>query len=198
MLIIYDTTGKIIMTSSEDVPGAACLSYPIPDGYEVTGVDLSGDEPTPILSPIPATEEERMAAIEKSYQAAAGTHAGSYTDPIPFVYGMPVEKGKYYSFGGVTYSWMAADVSVCVWFPDSGIWEWSIATDPAEEAAGTIDDPIEAASGMTYIYGKYYRDPSDGQTYYCMREGETEGNEVVLYYLPHELVGQYFELAAEA
>ena len=92
---------------------------------------------------------------------------------------------------------MAADVSACVWFPDSGIWEWSIAAEPVPEAVGTLDDPIEAAAGMTYIYGKYYRDPSDNLTYYCMREGETEGTEVILYYLPHELVGQYFELAAE-
>lgn len=196
MLIIYDNNGKIIMTATGDYTGASAIVHDVPDGYTVESVNVETGEP--VLTPIPATEEERMAAIEKSYQAAAGTHAGSYTDPIPFVYGMPVEKGKYYTFGGVTYSWMAADVSACVWFPDSGIWEWSIATDPAEEATGTIDDPIEAVSGMAYIYGKYYRDPSDNLTYYCMREGETEGNEVILYYLPHELVGQYFELAAEA
>lgn len=188
MLIIYDTTGKIIMTSSEDAPGAQCMTADVPSGYTVESVNVETGEP--VLAPIPATEEERMAAIEKSYQAAAGVHAGSYTDPIPFVYGMPVEKGKYYTFGGVTYSWMAADVSACVWFPDSGIWEWQIAAEPKPEAAGTIDDPIEAVSGMAYEEGKYYLDETDGLTYICTRS-ET------LYYLPHELVGQYFELAAE-
>ena len=56
---------------------------------------------------------------------------------------------------------------------------------------GTIDDPIPAARGMEYEYGKYYLDPEDGKTYLCKR-GEETGS-IVLYYLPHELVGNYFE-----
>ena len=53
---------------------------------------------------------------------------------------------------------------------------------------GTIDDPIPAARGMEYEYGKYYLDPEDGKTYLCKR-GEETGS-IVLYYLPHELIGQ--------
>lgn len=53
--------------------------------------------------------------------------------------------------------------------------------------AGTIDDPIPAARGMEYEKDKYYLDPEDGKTYLCTR-GE------VLQYLPHELVGHYFEV----
>ena len=49
--------------------------------------------------------------------------------------------------------------------------------------------------GMDYIYGKYYLDPEDGKTYLCKREGEEEGGTVNLQFLPHELVGQYFEEA---
>ena len=56
---------------------------------------------------------------------------------------------------------------------------------------GTIDDPIPAARGMEYEYGKYYLDPEDEKTYLCKR-GEETGS-IVLYYLPHELIGQYFE-----
>lgn len=56
---------------------------------------------------------------------------------------------------------------------------------------GTIDDPILAARGMEYEYGKYYLDPEDEKTYLCKR-GEETGS-IVLYYLPHELIGQYFE-----
>ena len=56
---------------------------------------------------------------------------------------------------------------------------------------GTIDDPIPAARGMEYEYGKYYLDPEDGKTYLCKRLNET--GTIVLYYLPHELIGQYFE-----
>lgn len=194
MLIIYDSNGKIIMTSSGNYPGAGVLNTEIPDGYTVEGVNV--ETLTPILSPIPATEAERMAAIEKSYQAAAGTHEGTYADPIPFVYGMAVEQNKYYFFGGVVYYWNTADKDSCVWFPDSGIWEWQIATEPVPEATGTLDDPIPAVSGMAYVYGKYYLDPSDNLVYYCMREGAAEGDEVILQYLPHELVGQFFEVAA--
>lgn len=60
-------------------------------------------------------------------------------------------------------------------------------------AAGTVEDPIPAVAGMEYIYGKHYADPEDGKTYLCTRTGEAEGGTVVLYFLPHELVGQYFE-----
>lgn len=58
--------------------------------------------------------------------------------------------------------------------------------------AGTQDDPISAARGMEYEYGKYYLDSEDGKTYKCERVGEAAGGKIVLQYLPHELVGQYF------
>lgn len=58
--------------------------------------------------------------------------------------------------------------------------------------AGTKDDPIPAARGMEYEYGKYYLDSEDGKTYKCERTGETAGGKIVLQYLPHELVGNYF------
>lgn len=58
--------------------------------------------------------------------------------------------------------------------------------------AGTQADPIPAARGMEYEYGKYYLDSEDGKTYLCERTGEAAGGKIVLQYLPHELVGQYF------
>ena len=61
--------------------------------------------------------------------------------------------------------------------------------------AGTIEDPIPASRGMEYEYGKYYLDGEDGNTYLCQRTGEAAGGTIVLQYMPHELVGQYFELA---
>ena len=59
--------------------------------------------------------------------------------------------------------------------------------------AGTQDDPIPAARGMEYTYGLYYLDSEDGKTYKCERTGEAAGGKIVLQYLPHELVGQYFK-----
>ena len=58
--------------------------------------------------------------------------------------------------------------------------------------AGTQDDPIPASRGMEYEYGKYYLDSEDGKTYKCERVGEAVGGKIVLQYLPHELVGNYF------
>ena len=62
---------------------------------------------------------------------------------------------------------------------------------------GTQDDPIPAARGMEYEYGKYYLDSEDGKTYLCERTGEAAGGKIVLQFLPHELIGQYFTEAAE-
>ena len=58
---------------------------------------------------------------------------------------------------------------------------------------GTIDDQIPASRGMEYTYGLYYLDPDDGKTYLCKRGSET--GTIVLQYLPHELIGNYFEVA---
>lgn len=62
--------------------------------------------------------------------------------------------------------------------------------------AGTIEDPIPAATSMEYEYGLYYLDPDDDNTYLCERIGEAPGGKVTLHYLPHELVGQYFTLVS--
>lgn len=59
--------------------------------------------------------------------------------------------------------------------------------------AGTQADPIPASRGMEYEYGKYYFDSEDGKTYLCERTGEAAGGKIVLQYLPHELVGNYFK-----
>ena len=58
--------------------------------------------------------------------------------------------------------------------------------------AGTQDDPIPASRGMEYTYGLYYLDSEDDKTYKCERIGEAAGGKIVLQYLPHELVGNYF------
>lgn len=62
-----------------------------------------------------------------------------------------------------------------------------------ETHAGTQADPIPAARGMEYEYGKYYLDSEDGKTYKCERIGEAAGGKITLQYLPHELIGNYFK-----
>ena len=75
------------------------------------------------------------------------------------------------------------------WPPHSTPAMWTIID---LEHAGTQDDPIPAARGMEYTYGLYYKDPEDTKLYLCERTGEAAGGKIVLQYLPHELVGQYF------
>ena len=76
------------------------------------------------------------------------------------------------------------------WPPHSTPAVWTIIN---VDHAGTQDDPIPAARGMEYTYGLYYKDPENTKLYLCERIGEAAGGKIVLQYLPHELVGQYFK-----
>ena len=79
------------------------------------------------------------------------------------------------------------------WTPDKVSALWAAVSE--EGQTETREDPITAARGMEYVYGLYYQDPEDGKTYLCKRSGESDGGKIILQYLPHELIGQYFEEA---
>ena len=76
------------------------------------------------------------------------------------------------------------------WPPNLTPAMWSVVALPDE--TGTADNPIEAARGMEYEYGKYYFDPEDGNTYLCKRENEI--GTITLDHMPHELVLHYLVL----
>lgn len=58
------------------------------------------------------------------YRPIVMDHAGTADDPIPFVYGMDVTAGNYYSYSGAT--WIASkDMAPCVWPPSEGN-EWEV------------------------------------------------------------------------
>lgn len=88
---------------------------------------------------------------------------------------------------GKVYKCLQAHTSQVGWEPPAVPALWVVIN---TSSPGTIDDPIPAARGMEYEYGKYYLDPEDGKTYLCKRGEETGA--IVLQYLPHELVGHYF------
>ena len=51
-------------------------------------------------------------------------HTGRVDDPIPYVHGMDVSTGFFYSFNGKTYL-ATADMKPCVWDPGTpGVWQW--------------------------------------------------------------------------
>ena len=60
------------------------------------------------------------------YRPLNPEHAGTQEDPIPFVNGMDVYNGKYYSFNDKTYL-AKADMLPCTWDPGTaGIWQWEL------------------------------------------------------------------------
>lgn len=103
--------------------------------------------------------------------------------------GIAVEAGQRYQYGDRLYKVVQAHTTQSDWTPSATPALWTV-IDVVH--SGTIDDPITAVAGMEYEYGKYY---IDGETIYiCQRTGEAAGGKITLYYLPSQLVGQYFEV----
>lgn len=82
-----------------------------------------------VVQPVTPQEGQRpdgegMLAI---YRPIDQTHAGTQEDPIPFVYGMDTEEGKYYAYEGTTYL-CRQTMTPCVWAPGTpGLWQWEVA-----------------------------------------------------------------------
>lgn len=106
-----------------------------------------------------------------------------------WAYPVDYAEGDRRSYGGKVYKCRQGHTSQADWTPDKTPALWTVID---AEHAGTQDDPIPASRGMEYEYGKYYLDSEDGKTYRCERIGEAAGGKIVLQYLPHELLGQYF------
>lgn len=102
------------------------------------------------------------------------------------------EAGYRFTYGGDLYKCVNANPTFqSDWVPGNGTAALYVRVDEAH--AGTLADPIPAARSMEYTYGLYYSDPEDGKVYLCTRTGEAAGGTITLHYLPHELVGQYFQ-----
>lgn len=84
-----------------------------------------------VVQPVTPQEHQRpdgegMLAI---YRPIDQTHAGTKEDPIPFVYGMDTEQGKYYSYNGKLYL-CNQTMAPCVWAPGTpGLWQWAEVTE---------------------------------------------------------------------
>lgn len=108
--------------------------------------------------------------------------------------GKPIKPGVCLTHNGQVYRMVQpAEIMPQAHQPPGGIGMEAVYALIDKEHAGTIADPIPAARNMEYTYGKYYRDPYDGKLYLCKRQGETDGGTIILQYLPHELIGHYFE-----
>lgn len=66
--------------------------------------------------------------VSAVYRPVVPGHAGTLDDPIPWVYEMDCEEGKYYSNKGKIYL-CTGDMSPCVWAPGTaGVWQWEVVT----------------------------------------------------------------------
>ena len=102
------------------------------------------------------------------------------------------EAGYRFTYGGDLYKCVNANPTFQAdWIPGNGTAALYVRIDEAH--AGTLADPIPAARSMEYVYGMYYSDSEDGKVYLCARTGEADGGTITLHYLPHELVGLYFQ-----
>ena len=138
---------------------------------------------------------ERAAELRPMIEAAATSlpdgEAATAVELFPkWAYPVSYAVGNRVSDDGKLYKCQQAHTSQEGWKPSATPALW-VVVDVAH--AGTLDDPIPASRGMEYEYGKYYLDGEDGNTYLCQRTGEAAGGTIVLQYMPHELVGQYFE-----
>lgn len=127
--------------------------------------------------------EAAAVSLSDGEAAAAVELFPAWAYPVSYVVGNRV------SDGGKLYKCQQAHTSQEGWKPSATPALW-VVVDVTH--AGTQDDPIPASRGMEYEYGKYYLDSEDGKTYKCERTGEADGGKIVLQYLPHELVGNYF------
>lgn len=140
-----------------------------------------------------------VAAARAVVEAGAATFSDGEAAKVPYmskkwVVGETVEPGdrRYYEPTGRLYKVRDGQghTTQADWTPDKTPAMWAVVD---VEHAGTVEDPIPAARGMEYEYGKVYLDQEDGKTYICKRIGEADGGVINLQYLPHELIGQYFE-----
>ena len=105
------------------------------------------------------------------------------------------DAGYRFTYGGELYKCVNANPTFQAdWIPGNGTAALYVRVDEAHP--GTLADPIPAARSMEYTYGLYYSDPDDSKVYICTRTGEADGGTITLHYLPHELVGMYFEEVA--
>lgn len=141
---------------------------------------------------------EDISLVRAVVEAGAATLSDGEAAKVPTLSkaweaGEYVEVGdrRYYAKTGRLYKAVQAHTTQADWTPDITPALWAVVD---IDHAGTFEDPIPAAAGMEYEYGKYYLDPEDGNVYLCKRTGEAEVGKIILQYLPHDLIGQYFEV----
>ena len=179
--------------------------YKLQDGKPVerTEEEIQADRDSIIPSPVSPDPASMTAVVALAQmQAQALPDAQALTVPVLYPYwscgtayggeGEPQIVRRPVNGRDQLYRVKQPHTSQTGWEPENVPAMWTAIN---QANTGTADDPIPAVRGMEYVYGKHYHDPEDGQIYLCKRTGESDGGTVTLQFLPHELVGHYFEAA---
>lgn len=140
------------------------------------------------------TRSEAYAYRSKIEQAAAKlTDSEALTSAELFERwsGRAYTAGERVTDGGILYKARQDIAANPTWRPSLTPTLWEPVAPPTE--TGTVDNPITAVIGMTYVTGLYYKE--DDKLYLCKRAGTPDGTEITLYYLPSQLINLYFEEA---
>ena len=170
---------------------------------ERTEEEMQADRDAIVLSPAPPDTASMIAVFSLAQmQAQALPDAQALTVPVLYPYwicgtayggeGEPQIVRRPVDGRDQLYRVKQPHTSQTGWEPENVPAMWTAIN---QANTGTAGDPIPAVRGMEYVYGKHYYDPEDGQIYLCKRTGESDGGTVTLQFLPHELVGHYFEAA---
>ena len=131
-------------------------------------------------------------AIKELRSTIADEVALKFIDLYPnWEVGVELSVGDRVEHGGKLYKVIQAHTTQSTWTPDVALTLFE-PIDIINE--GTLEKPIVAAIGMTYFKDKYYLDETNNKVYLCTRD-DSNGNGTVLNFMPHDLVGHYFELA---
>ena len=131
--------------------------------------------------------------IESAAQHLPVDEAVNSTELFPkWVSNKVYSKGERFTYNGNLYECIEANPVNPTWTPDVTYTYYKPIANAGEE--GSLDNPITAVAGMTYIKGLYYIE--NGTVYLCVRDDSADGSGTSLHYLPSALVGHYFKEVA--
>lgn len=96
--------------------------------YEAGEIVNHDGQPYRVVQAVDSLEHQPPGAdgMLAIYRPLNTENSGTIDDPIPFVSGMDVYNGKYYSFNGNVYL-CKQDMTPCVWDPGTdGLWQWEL------------------------------------------------------------------------
>lgn len=144
------------------------------------------------LSAVNNTDEQAL--------AVKGLYKDWNDDPDGYHYDVDNPEDKRRNYNGGLWNLNKSHDKQASWYPGADPTLW---TQIVEGHDGTYEDPIPVpdsvkTSGFEYEYGKYYLE--NGVIYLCQRGGvenpeEMYGQKEKLYFLPSELLEQYFVIA---